>query len=518
MTPRRFAASFAIGVMALMGFGSIMFAMINMDPNFITGDGYPVRSPFAAVRWQEYQPEVKLGEEWFKLVSLDEIPASEIVSFSRRTYGNRWHKRFEEDLVELLTGMKHPPQDTVTLVVQSLTSSETSVREDVPMTYANRRAIWNAAHERTTAESRRERVAHTAVSIDNTEQFRKRIDEFLHLAQVNAGFSGVVMVARGGAPDYQGTFGFSHLASRIPNSLDTPFRIAALSQSFTSAAILTLEADGNFSVDDPVHRYLSEFEAEAYRGITIYHLLTHTSGLPRIPEDATGRARWVAMSRAPTPVNDYVRLACECPLKFQPGQRRLYSNVGYRILSALIVRITGEEYADFMQERLFEPLGLRQSGVARISQPPDEARVAESVSRVSLDSRSSEPSFVSTDSGQNYGSGYGSGGIYASANDLVRWDRVLAGDRLLSAEQKTRLFQPAREYYACGWIVKKSGLDGRVYQTYTGGNYGYFSRIMRIPEDDLVIIALGNVRKTDDIDEVLDQLFRLCRSLPYRDF
>ncbi|HIK92204.1 MAG TPA: hypothetical protein EYG03_09530, partial [Planctomycetes bacterium] len=150
MTPRRFAASFAIGVMALMGFGSIMFAMINMDPNFITGDGYPVRSPFAAVRWQEYQPEVKLGEEWFKLVSLDEIPASEIVSFSRRTYGNRWHKRFEEDLVELLTGMKHPPQDTVTLVVQSLTSSETSVREDVPMTYANRRAIWNAAHERTT--------------------------------------------------------------------------------------------------------------------------------------------------------------------------------------------------------------------------------------------------------------------------------------------------------------------------------------------------------------------------------
>jgi CubicO group peptidase (beta-lactamase class C family) len=106
---------------------------------------YAKKSPFAAVRWQEHQPEVSLGEEWFKLVSLDELPATEIVSFSRRTYGDLWRKRFEEDLVELLTRMGHPPQDEVTLVVQSLTSGEKSVREGVPMTEANRRAIKAAA-------------------------------------------------------------------------------------------------------------------------------------------------------------------------------------------------------------------------------------------------------------------------------------------------------------------------------------------------------------------------------------
>ena len=103
-----------------------------------------------------------------------------------------------------------------------------------------------------------------------------------------------------------------------------------------------------------------------------------------------------------------------------------------------------------------------------------------------------------------------------SVNDLLRWDRVLAGDSFLSAEQKATMFRPAREDYACGWIVRTSDLDGRLCQSYTGGNDGYFSRMMRIPADDLVIVALGNVRKTNEIDDMLEQLFRLCRSLPYQ--
>ena len=116
------------------------------------GVGYPRLSPFVAVRWQQSQPEVRLGEEWFKLVSLDELPATEIVTFSKQTYGNRWQKRFEEDLVELLSRMGHTPQDTVTLVVQSLTSEETQVLEDVPISEENRSAIYAAARKRETSE------------------------------------------------------------------------------------------------------------------------------------------------------------------------------------------------------------------------------------------------------------------------------------------------------------------------------------------------------------------------------
>jgi hypothetical protein len=109
---------------------------------------YPKRSPFAAVRWQDSQPEVKLDDKWFKLVSLNELPVADIVAFSEQTYEDQWQQRFEEDLIELLSRMGHPPADKVTLVVQSLKTSETSVREDVPMTDENRSAIYDANSKR----------------------------------------------------------------------------------------------------------------------------------------------------------------------------------------------------------------------------------------------------------------------------------------------------------------------------------------------------------------------------------
>ena len=140
-SPRRtFVASLCFVVIMLSVVAGIIF--------FVSSHGHPERSPFAAVRWQQSQPEVKVGDEWFKLVSIDNLPAAEIVAFGQRTYGNKWQKRFEEDLVELLTRMGHPPQDTVTLVVQSLTSLDARTLEDVPMTRANRRAIRDAAQAR----------------------------------------------------------------------------------------------------------------------------------------------------------------------------------------------------------------------------------------------------------------------------------------------------------------------------------------------------------------------------------
>ena len=117
-----------------------------------SSEAFPKKSPFAAVRWQESQPEVKVGQQWYKLVSLDDLPAAEIVAFSRETFANKWQKRFEEDLVELLSRMGHPPQDTVKLVVQSLTTSETQVLEDIRMTEANRQAIKAATQARARIE------------------------------------------------------------------------------------------------------------------------------------------------------------------------------------------------------------------------------------------------------------------------------------------------------------------------------------------------------------------------------
>jgi hypothetical protein len=100
------------------------------------------------VSWQDSQPLVQIDGEWFTLVSLDDMPATEIVAFSQQTYGELWQKRFEEDLVEVLAGMGHEPNDTVRLVVMPLGSSTPQTLEGVPMTAANRRAIRTAAERR----------------------------------------------------------------------------------------------------------------------------------------------------------------------------------------------------------------------------------------------------------------------------------------------------------------------------------------------------------------------------------
>ncbi len=147
-----FAVAVGLGV-----FGDILDASQRGDGNRATTSATlsVKRSPFAAVRWQGYQPEVMLDEEWFKLVSLNGLPVADIVAFSQKTERSKWRNRFEEDLVELLTNMGHPPKEKVTLVVRSLTTDETSIREDVPMTEENRSAIRDAAQNRSGAATER---------------------------------------------------------------------------------------------------------------------------------------------------------------------------------------------------------------------------------------------------------------------------------------------------------------------------------------------------------------------------
>lgn len=114
-----------------------------------SGDAeFPKLAPFNRVRWDKQQPVVRIGKQWCKLVSLNDLPATEIVAFSKETFPNKWQKRFEEDLVELLSRMGHPPQETVKLVVESLKSTKTRVLEDVPMTEENRQSIGAATPAR----------------------------------------------------------------------------------------------------------------------------------------------------------------------------------------------------------------------------------------------------------------------------------------------------------------------------------------------------------------------------------
>lgn len=112
----------------------------------LPSEAFPKKSPFQAIRWQDTQPEVKVDHKWYQLVSIDGLGADEIVAYCQRTYKDLWRKRFEEDLVEVLTRMGHEPKNSVRLTVRTMRSSETKTIDNVEMTEENRRAIRAAAH------------------------------------------------------------------------------------------------------------------------------------------------------------------------------------------------------------------------------------------------------------------------------------------------------------------------------------------------------------------------------------
>ena len=162
-------------------------------------------------------------------------------------------------------------------------------------------------------------------------------------------FMGSVLVAKNGKVILSKSYGMADLEWSVPNSPTTRFNIASMTKQFTAASVLLLEDRGKLKTDDLVKKYLPDAPA-SWDKITIYHLLTHTSG---IPDDA---ANYKPGTPDELVFNDK-------PLKFQPGEQWSYTNLGYIVLGYLLERITGQTYEDFVQENIFKPLGMNDSGM-----------------------------------------------------------------------------------------------------------------------------------------------------------
>ncbi|MFK8111248.1 MAG: serine hydrolase, partial [Rubripirellula sp.] len=222
----------------------VLLAVIAFAAPRCMAESFAKLAPFTDVRWNDEQPIVQIDSEWYSLVSLDEILTKDVVAFSQKQYGSKWKMRFGEDLVELLSSMGHKPKASVRLVVVPHGKAKRRTLNAVAMTQANRESVRDLRLERL------ENAAATcpAVSIDEPERYRASIDSFLAAATRKTGFSGAVVVARSGKAVYEGTFGISHLKSRSPNTIETPFRIASLSKQFTAAAIFRLGAEGKLKI------------------------------------------------------------------------------------------------------------------------------------------------------------------------------------------------------------------------------------------------------------------------------
>ena len=306
-----------------------------------------------------------------------------------------------------------------------------------------------------------------------------RLDAYLR-AHARAGtFMGTVLVARGDRILLCRGYGSSDLERGELNDARTRFRLGSVTKGFTAAAVLQLQERGLLSIDDPISKYVpGRFTGE---GITVRHLLTHTSGLPDFiffPDAFNEFAR-------PAALDDIIAAIDAEALEFEPGSKFRYSNSGYAVLTKVIETASGETYAEYVEKNLFRAAGMSASGCGY------EAGFG--TDGFATGYHFTGESYVPVPSWDSSWAA-GAGTVYASAADLYAWSRALSRGRILGAASLDLLFGPteqSRSAYGMGWYLRANQGKRR---TYHGGYiFGFRSDFTRYPDEEIDIIVLSNV-------------------------
>lgn len=270
------------------------------------------------------------------------------------------------------------------------------------------------------------------------------------------------------------------------------FRIGSLTKQFTAVAILMLADDGDLALDDTIGAHLSDYPSHAAH-LTIEHLLTHSSGI----RGYTEMREFPSVMTKDVAVAQLIDFFKKEPLSFVPGTRFAYSNSGYVLLGAIIERVSGLPYADFLAQKIFKPLGLSNTAYEGHERSAAVRAVGYNRDRPAPTISMSWP--------------YAAGGLVSTLDDLARWDRALTKGVLLSKESWVRATTPyrfrngKRGPYAYGFVCGR--LAGRDTLEHGGGIPGFSSHALSIPQDELFVAVLSNDDRMN-IVSLLTSLFR----------
>lgn len=294
-----------------------------------------------------------------------------------------------------------------------------------------------------------------------------------------------VAVVREGKPVYVKGFGYADLEHRVPATPDTVFRIASVTKMFVATALMMLVEEGKVALDEPVTKYLSDAPRE-WDGITVRHLVTHTSGLADV-WDVPQQSRPAVLDGAAI-----VKTLAAVPPPYKPGERYEY-NHGATLVGVVVERVSGKPFAQFLKERVFDPLGMKST---RVDDPrsvtPGRAR------NYAWDDAAG--TWMNVEPLPWNISSLADGGVVSTAADLGKWDEALYGERLLKRATLAEMWRPMRlsdgseTGYGCGWQVG----------TFRGHRWvGHFgagqtsAKVARFPDSKLAVIVLCNFDRGD---------------------
>jgi len=303
-----------------------------------------------------------------------------------------------------------------------------------------------------------------------------RFDEIARARADARQFMGNVLIAKGDKPIFEKSYGLADIEWNVPNTADGKFRIGSVTKQFTAACILLLEERGKLKTDDPVSKYVPNAPA-AWAKITIYNLLTHTSGIPNF----TSFPEYQRFQTEPTTPEKLLAFFRDKPLEFEPGSKWNYSNSGYEVLGYIIEKAAGQTYQQFLQENIFKPLDMTDSGYDSNSRViPHHAY-----------GYTPGPQGISDAGYVDMTVPYAAGGLYSTTRDLLKWQNGLYGGRVLKPASLEKMTRPFKNDYGCGLFI--STVNGRKRMEHGGGIQGFNSELVYWPDEKMTIVVLANL-------------------------
>ncbi len=291
-----------------------------------------------------------------------------------------------------------------------------------------------------------------------------------------------VIVVRKGQVVHRAGYGLANIELGVAAKPDHVFRIGSVTKQFTSAAIMMLAEEGKLAVSDPITKFLPDYPTQG-KTITIEHLLTHTSGI----QSYTDMPKWRGMLRQDLSLKELIDVFKNEPMLFSPGERWRYNNSGYVLLGAIIEKASGKTYADFVQERIFTPLGMTDTryDVTDAVVPRRASGYAPSRGGIV------NAQYLSMTQP------HAAGSLISTVDDLAKWDAGLTAGKVVSAASLEKIFTNYRlagggaSGYGYGWQVGE--FNGKPSQEHGGGINGFRSHVVRVPAAGVYAAVLSNL-------------------------
>lgn len=290
-----------------------------------------------------------------------------------------------------------------------------------------------------------------------------------------------LLVVRGGKIVRAQGFGLSNVELQVPVKPETIFQSGSVGKQFTATAVMMLVEEGKVGLDDKLTKYFPN-APDQWKEVTIRELLSHTAGFGDYPKDFNFRKDWTE--------DELLKMGEGIPLAYVPGTKWEYSNLGYLTLGILIHRVTGEFYGDFLQQRIFQPLGMSSTRIISEADIVPNRAAGYRLVKSELKNQEWVAPMVNTTA---------DGSLYFSILDLAKWDAALYTGKLLNRSSldlmwtpvKLKSGQPNKGNYGFGWFIDERGGHRCIH--HDGSWQGFETAIDRYVDDQLTVVALTNL-------------------------